>query len=132
MIRFGKILNHRKCKSRASAVEVKEGKRGQTSVAGGLRPGPPSLESTPTFSHDSVGAFGWLFLEKSSGEEAIYPSLRVRTRASRRNSLGVYLTRGAELDRSIVHFFFRATCSESLISETHESSSDILVSRLWL
>jgi len=52
------------------------------------------------------------------GEEAIYPSLRVRTRASRRNSLGVYLTRGAELDRSIVHFF-HAGCPDSLVSETH-------------
>lgn len=40
LIRFGKILNHRECKSRASALEVKERKRGQTSVAGGLRPGP--------------------------------------------------------------------------------------------
>jgi len=54
------------------------------------------------------------------GEEAIYPSLRVRTRASRRNSLGVYLTRGAELDRSIVHFF-HAGCSDSVVSETHRN-----------
>lgn len=76
-------------------------------MAGGLRPGPPPLESTPTFSHNSVGAFGWLFLKKNSGEEAIYPSPPVRTRASRKNSLGVYLTRGVELDRLIVHFFSR-------------------------
>lgn len=53
------------------------------------------------------------------GEEAIYPSLRVRTR---RNSFGVYLTRGAELDRSIVHFF-HASCSKSLVSETYEGEA---------
>lgn len=34
------LKSPRTCKNRAGAVEVEEGKRGQTSVAGGLRPGP--------------------------------------------------------------------------------------------
>lgn len=36
------LKSPRTCKNRAGAVEVEEGKRGQTSVAGGLRPGPLS------------------------------------------------------------------------------------------
>lgn len=36
------LKSSRTCKNRTGAVEVEEGKRGQTSVAGGLRPGPLS------------------------------------------------------------------------------------------
>lgn len=106
LICFGKILNHCERVRTEGVVEV-EGKRGQTSVAGGLRPGPLSAPWKYSDVFARLCRSFRVFLKKSSGEEAIYPSPRVRTRTSRQNSLSMYLTRGVELDRSIVHFFSR-------------------------
>jgi len=59
----------RERESQRAHWRAEEGKRQawQEDYAQVLSLSPP-LESTPTFSRDSVGAFGWLFLEKSSGK----------------------------------------------------------------
>jgi len=62
----------RERENRAGALEGRRGKE-RSEDKRGSRTTPrfslsPPLESTPAFSRDSVGAFGWLFLEKSSGK----------------------------------------------------------------